>query len=92
MLSKILKLEDVRDDFDNTDNSLDDRRVIRDFMEFTIEAFKTMTDGVVRLKEMVKSQSGQIGDLRKRVKKLEQQDSYYPNEEEIRNIKVGLTD
>uniref|UniRef100_A0A6M3IF90 Syntaxin N-terminal domain-containing protein n=1 Tax=viral metagenome TaxID=1070528 RepID=A0A6M3IF90_9ZZZZ len=86
MLSKIIKLEDIKDDFDNTDNHLDDRRVIRDFMEFTIEAFKTLTDEVVRLKEMVKSQSYQISDLRKRV------NSSYPNEEEIKSMKVGGTD
>ena len=30
--------------------------------------------------------------LEKRVRKLEQQNSYYPNEEEIGNIKIGLTD
>ena len=71
MLSKIIKLEDMKNDFDNTDNS---RQVIRDFMEFTIEAFKTLTDEVVRLKA--------------KVKKLEQQNSYYPaTQEEINNIK-----
>ena len=92
MLSKIIKLEDIKDDFENTNNSLDDRRVIRDFMQVTIEAFKTITDEVVRLKEIVKSQSGQIGDLRKRVKRLEKKDGDYPNEEEVRSIKIGLTD
>ena len=92
MLSKIIKLEDIKDDFDNTDNSLDDRRVIRDFMQVTIEAFNTITDEVVRIKEMLKSQSYQIGDLRKRVKRLEEKDGDHPNEEEIRSIKVGGTD
>jgi len=78
MLSKLIKLEDIRDDFDKADNSVDIRFVIGDFMQVTIEAFKTLTDEVIRLKA--------------KVKKLQQQDSYYPNEEEIRNIKVGLTD
>ena len=78
MLSKIIKLEDIRDDFDKADNSVDLRFVIRDFMQITIEAFKTLTDEVVRLKA--------------KIKKLQQQGSYYPNEEEIKNIKVGGTD
>jgi len=30
--------------------------------------------------------------LEKRVRKLEQKDSYYPTEEEIRNIEIGGTD
>jgi len=30
--------------------------------------------------------------LEKRVRKLEQQGSYYPNMEELRNIKIGGTD
>ena len=33
-----------------------------------------------------------VKDLRVRVKKLEQQNSYYPTEEEISSIKVGGTD
>ena len=93
MLSKIIKLEDVRDSFveyKSQRNITKDMIDISMFMEFTIEAFKTMTGEVVRLKEIVKSQSYQITDLRKRVKKLEQQDN--PNEEEIKNIKVGGTD
>jgi len=100
MLSKIIKLEDVRDSFveyKSQRNITKDMIDISMFMEFTIEAFKTLTDAfktltdeVVRLKEIVKSQSYQITDLRKRVKKLEQQDN--PNEEEIKNIKVGGTD
>ena len=52
----------------------------------------TITDEVVRIKEMLKSQSCQIGDLRKRVKRLEEKDGDYPNENEVRNIKIGLTD
>ena len=33
-----------------------------------------------------------LDDLRKRVKALEQKDSYYPTKEEIPYIKVGGTD
>jgi len=31
-----------------------------------------------------------VAKLEKRVKRLEEKDSYYPNKEEIRNIKIGL--
>jgi len=34
----------------------------------------------------------QIETLSKKVKKLEQEDSYYPTEEEVRDFKVGGTD
>jgi len=34
----------------------------------------------------------QIETLSKKVKKLEQKDSYYPTEEEVRDFKVGGTD
>ena len=52
--------------------------IIRDFMQITIEAFKDILAGQVK--------------LAKRVKKLEQKETYYPNEEEIRYIKIGGTD
>jgi len=86
MLSKIIKLEDIKDDF-NDPSMPGDTYITGQFIEVTIEAFKTLTDEVVRLKEMVKSQLYQITNLQKRIKKLEQQD-----EEEIKNMKVGGTD
>ena len=49
-------------------------------------------DKVKYLEERLKSQVFQIVDLRKRVKELEQKDSYYPTKEEIRTIKIGGTD
>ena len=47
---------------------------------------------IEQLEEMVKSQSYQLANLRKRIKALEQKDSYYPTKEEIPHIKVGGTD
>ena len=41
---------------------------------------------LAELKEIVKSQSYQIADLRKRVKKLEQNGNY-PNKEELKNLR-----
>jgi len=32
------------------------------------------------------------GNFEKRIKRLEEKDSYYPMEEEVRNIKIGGTD
>ena len=93
MLSKIIKLLDIYDDYMQTDFTYCPGDLeIGKFMQVTIEAFNTITDEVVRLKEIVKSQSHQIGDLRKRVKRLGEKDGDYPNAEEIRNIKVGGTD
>ena len=93
MLSKIIKLVDIYDDYMKTDFKISENDYeISQFMKLTIEAFNTITDEVVRIKEMLKSQSYQIGDLRKRVKRLEEKDGDHPNEEEIRNMKVGGTD
>ena len=79
MLSKIIKLVDIYDDYMKNDSKISENDYeISQFMKITIEAFNTLTDEVVRLKA--------------KVKKLEQQDSYYPNEEEIKSIKVGGTD
>ena len=68
MLSKIVKLEGSREYFQKADK-FNNNEAIDWFMKFTIEAFETLTDEVIR--------------LQKKVKKLEQQNSYYPNEEEI---------
>ena len=86
MLSKIIKLEDIYDDYINP-SMPGDGYIIGQFMGVAIEAFKTMAGEVIRLKEITKSQSYQITNLQKRIKKLEQQD-----EEEIKNMKVGGTD
>ena len=48
-----------------------------------------------QLADLIKENKGilrQLTDLNNRVKKLEQQNSYYPNKEEIRNIEIGGTD
>ena len=93
MLSKIIKLLDIYDDYMKTDFKISENDYeISQFMKLTIEAFNTITDEVVRIKEMLKSQSYQIGDLRKRVKRLGEKEGDYPNAEEIRSIKVGGTD
>ena len=38
------------------------------------------------------SLNNEIKELKIRVRKLEQKDSYYPTEEEVKKIKVGGTD
>jgi len=75
MLSKIIKLVDIYDDYMKNDSKISENDYeISQFMKITIEAFNTMIDEVVRLKA--------------KVKKLEQKDSYYPaTQEEINNIK-----
>jgi len=74
MLSKIIKLEDIYDDYMKNDSKISENDYeISQFMKIVIEAFNTMTDEIVRLKA--------------KVKKLEQVGSYYPTEEEINNIK-----
>ena len=79
MLSKIIKLEDIYDDYMKNDSKISENDYeISQFMKIVIEAFDTITDEVIRLKD--------------KVKQLEQQDSYYPTKEEIKSIKVGGTD
>ena len=86
MLDKIIKLEKLekaKDDYikrDVPEGGMDEQDAMNVgfFMITTIEALKTLTDEVVKLKA--------------KVKKLEQQNSYYPTEEEINSIKVGGTD
>ena len=75
MLSKIIKLVDIYDDYMKNDSKISENDYeISQFMKIVIEAFNTMTDEVVRLKA--------------KVKKLEQQNSYYPaTQVEINNIK-----
>ena len=38
------------------------------------------------------SLNNEIKELKRRVRKLEQKDTYYPTEGEIRNFKIGGTD
>jgi len=45
-----------------------------------------------RILRQLTSLNNEIKGLKIRVKKLEQKDSSYPIEEEIKNIKVGLND
>ena len=76
MLSKIIKLEDIRDSFveyKSQRNITKDMIDISMFMEFTIEAFKTLTDEVVRLTA--------------KVKKLEQEGSYFDRIENIKEVR-----
>ena len=54
MLSKIIKLEDSREYFLKADK-FNNGEAIDWFMKFTIEAFKTSTNEVIKLKEKVKS-------------------------------------
>ena len=87
MLSKIIKLEDIYDDYKNP-SIPGDGYITRQFMQFTIEAFKTLTDYTKGICEIQKDIIIGMDKLEKRIKKLEQQDSYYPaTQEEINNIK-----
>lgn len=78
MLSKIIKLEEAKEKYIVSEDSPYYDYQIGQFMQYTIEAFKTLTDEIMKLQA--------------KVKKLEQKDSYYPTEEEISSIKVGGTD
>jgi len=56
---------------------------------------KNLEESIKKNKEILRqltSLNNEIKELKGRVKKLEQKDSYYPTEEEIKNIKVGGTD
>ena len=56
----------------------------------------------VKLDNLIKENKGilrqltflnnEVKEMRGKIKKLEQKDSYYPNAEEIRTIKIGGTD
>jgi len=82
MLSKIIKLEDIKDGFVNNDNEghyQSDMLDIALFMQYTIEI----------MKDIIYRQEQLFG----KVKKLEQVKTYYPmTGKEVRNIKVGGTD
>jgi len=82
MLSKIIKLEDIKDGFVNNDNEghyQSDMLDIALFMQYTIDIMKN----IIYRQEQLFS----------KVKKLEQAKTYYPmTEKEVRNIKVGGTD
>ena len=54
-----------------------------------------LSDSIKKNKGILKqltSLNNEIKGLKIRVKKLEQKDSYYPTEGEIKDIKVGLND
>jgi len=82
MLSKIIKLEDIKDGFVNNDNEghhQSDMLDIALFMQYTIDIVKD----IIHRQEQ----------LFKKVKKLEKAKTYYPmTENEIKNIKIGGTD
>jgi len=82
MLSKIIKLEDIKDGFVNNDNEGHHQSDMLDiglFMQYTIDI----------LKNIIYRQEQLFG----KVKKLEQAKTYYPmTENKVRNIKVGGTD
>lgn len=52
----------------------------------------TMKEIINKQKKLEESLDVIYRNLVKRIKRLEQKDSYYPTEEEIRDIKVGGTD
>ena len=57
-----------------------------------VEEFEEGKKAFLELESIYKAQQAQIANIIKRVKKLEQKDSYYPTKEEIPHIKVGGTD
>ena len=57
-----------------------------------VEEFEKGKKEFLKFESIFKSQQAQIADLTKRVKALEQKDSYYPTKAEIPHIKVGGTD
>jgi len=82
MLSKIIKLEDIKDGFVNNDNKghyQSDMLDIALFMQYTIDILKNI---IYRQEQLFK-----------KVKALEKAKTYYPmTGKEVRNIKVGGTD
>ena len=61
---------------------------IRLFMRYTIDLFKDIITDLQQFNKELRCRE----DLKKRIKKLEQAQTYYPTEEEIKTIKVGGTD
>jgi len=85
MLSKLIKLEDIYDDYMNP-SMPGDSYIIGQFMQITIEILKDTLAGQVKL-------LAEIDKLEKKVKQLEQQQTYYPfSEEELLKEPVGGTD
>lgn len=56
------------------------------------QALNELFDNTKGLCEIQKTIIIDQDKLEKRIKKLEERDSYYPNENEVRRIKVGGTD
>jgi len=93
MLSKIIKMEDIKDGFVNNNNKghyQSDMLDIALFMQYTIDLLKMIVN---RQKKLEGTLDGNYRNLANRIKKLEQAKTYYPmTEKEVRNIKVGGTD
>ena len=81
----IKQLEEIKDDYHKrvggTTIKYEDL-YIKQFMRETITTFKTQSDMIADLGQQ----------LAKKMKELEQKQSYYPAKEEIPYIKIGLTD
>ena len=65
------------------------KEVEKQYLKDDISGIEFVMDGIIEVLEDFKKQ---IETLSKKVKKLEQKDSYYPTEEEVRDFKVGGTD
>lgn len=70
MLDKIIKLEEAKEKYIVSEDSPYYDYQIGQFMQYTIEAFKTLIDEVMKLQA--------------KVKKLEQKDSYFDRVENIK--------
>ena len=70
LLDKIIKLEEAKEKYIVSEDSPYYDYQIGQFMQYTIEAFKTLTDEIMKLQA--------------KVKKLEQKDSYFDRVENIK--------
>ena len=87
----IEKLEDIKNGFVNNDNAghyQSDMLDIALFMQYSVDLFKDLITDLQQFNKELRCRE----DFEKRIKKLEQAQTFYPTEEEIKNIKIGGTD
>ena len=78
-------LEIIKNLYDNESGRFSEHNrtiIVNDFMKTTIDTFKDQSDMIAGLRQ----------ELAKKMKEIDQQQSYYPTKEEIPNIKIGGTD
>ncbi len=86
-------LEVLKKDLWNSYGTGDIGLYLLHFMDEAIDTLKVQSDRIADIEQrLAQGEESTIADLQKRVKRLEQQGSYYPTVEEISSIKVGGTD